>query len=215
VFSLLANLGRPTIASTESAGILINMGAQTSRQWETSENLNSTWILFEAGRAGQVKGAKLIPLLLGLEFSDQRAAVAVPGQEAGQGRLGRDCAFDQSAGRLARARGSLAAPVCQLVIIEYREEVRGHSRKGSRREARTASARDPRGILTTVRGRFAKLDDSLSEAGYRSRRRRFRPMHPMMFECMSHMISEEATIRSRCRCSAAWCATICPASTRW
>ena len=48
-------------------------------------------------------------------------------------------------------------------------------------------------LVTTVRGvegRFARLDESLVDADYRSRRRR-RPMHPVMLEDMMSMISEE------------------------
>lgn len=46
-------------------------------------------------------------------------------------------------------------------------------------------------IVRGVEGRFAKLDVSIADVGYRSKRRRIRPVYPMMIEDMTHLISEE------------------------
>ncbi len=161
----------------------------------TPENLGSPWILFEAGAlAKSMQGAKVIPLLLGLEFSD----ISGPLAQFQAKKLGKEGLEEivQSINLSApapepedRAKERFAG---LWSSIEKKIEAIPAQAPGEKRARPQHEILEE--LVTTVRGvegRFAKLDDSLSDPGYRSRRRRMRPMHPMMFEDMSHMISEE------------------------
>jgi hypothetical protein len=159
------------------------------------ENLNSPWILFEAGAlAKSLEGAKVIPLLLGLEFSQ----ISGPLAQFQAKKLGKEGLAEivQSINQSAtspepedRARQRLAGlwPMIETKIEAIPAQMPGEKRARPQHEILEELVATVRG----VEGRFAKLDDSLGDPGYRSKRRRMRPFHPMMIEDMSHMLSEE------------------------
>lgn len=98
--------------------------------WVTPENLNSAWILFEAGAlAKSLQGAKVIPCCSVWSSATSAAAGAVPGQEAGQGRAFRDRAVDQLVGCGARAGGARQAAHCGP-MADDREDDRSHPGRG-------------------------------------------------------------------------------------
>jgi hypothetical protein len=161
----------------------------------TPENLNSAWILFEAGAlAKSMNGAKVIPLLLGLEFSD----ISGPLAQFQAKKLGKEGVAEivQSINQSAeppvpddRARQLFTAlwPEIEKKIEVIPAQVPTAKHMRPQHEILEE-------LVTTVRGfegRLARLDEGLGDAGFRSRRRRFRPMHPMMIEDMTQMISED------------------------
>lgn len=160
----------------------------------TPENLGSPWILFEVGAlAKSMHGAKVIPLLHGLEFSD----ISGPLAQFQAKKLGKKGLSEivQSINLSAqapepedRAKERFAGlwPGIEKKIEPIPAQAPGEKRARPQHEILEE-------LVTTVRGvegRFAKLDDGLADVGYSSRRRR-RPFHPMMLEDMSHMTSEE------------------------
>ena len=161
----------------------------------TPENLNSAWILFEAGAlAKSLEGGKVIPLLLGLELSD----ISGPLSQFQAKKLGKDGlaeivqSINQSASspepedRWRRLFASLWSSEIEKKIEAIPAQAPGEKRARPQHEILEE-------LVTTVRGvegRFRELEDSVSE-GPRSRRRRFRPFHPMMLEDMMQMVSED------------------------
>jgi hypothetical protein len=138
----------------------------------------------------------VIPLLLGLEFSDisgplsqfQAKKLGKAGLEEIVHSIIQSAAPPRPRPRIA---GGACLPACghriEKKIEATPKKVQGEKRARPQHEI-------PEELVTTVRGvegRFAKLDDILADVGYRSRRRRFRPVHPMMLEDMSHIISDE------------------------
>lgn len=162
----------------------------------TPENLNAAWILFEAGAlAKSLQGAKVIPLLLGLELSDisgplsqfQAKKLGKAGLEEIVHSINQSATAPEPEDRWRRLFASLWASDIEKKIEAIPPQAPGQKRARPQHEILEELVASVRG----VEGRFAKLDDSLLDPGYRSRRRRMRPLHPMMFEDMSHMISEE------------------------
>jgi hypothetical protein len=162
----------------------------------TPENLNSTWILFEAGAlAKSLQGGKVIPLLLGLEFSDisgplsqfQAEKLGKAGLEKIVHSINQSATSPEPEDRWCRLFASLWLSDIEKKIEAIPARAPGEKRARPQHEILEELVATVRG----VEGRFAKLDDSLSDPGYRSKRPRMRPLHPVMFEHMSHMISEE------------------------
>ncbi len=162
----------------------------------TPENLNSAWILFEAGAlAKSMQGAKVIPLLLGLEFSDisgplsqfQAKKLGKAGLEEIVHSINQSATSPEPEDRWRRLFASLWSSDIEKKIAAIPTQAPGEKRARPQHEILEE-------LVTTVRGvegRFAKLDDSLADSGYRSKRRRMRPFHPMMMDEMAHMVSEE------------------------
>ncbi len=159
----------------------------------TPENVGSPWVLFEAGAlAKSMQGAKVIPLLFNLEFSDitgplaQFQAKKVERSGLGEVVQSINHATDQ------------AIPddrVKQLFAALWPELEKRLA--GIPKEAPTERHMRPHHeileeLVTSVRGldsRFRDLEGIVSEQAPRSRRRR--RFHPMMFDEMAHMMSED------------------------
>jgi hypothetical protein len=161
----------------------------------TPENVRSPWVLFEAGAlAKSMQGARVIPLLFNLEFSDisgplaqfqakkfERSGLAEVIHSVNQ-------AADQPVPE-DRARQLFSAlwPELEKQLDSVPEEAPSEKHMRPQHEILEE-------LVTGVRGldvRFRDLEGVVSESGLRSRRRRLRHMHPMMFEEMAHMVSEE------------------------
>jgi hypothetical protein len=160
----------------------------------TPENLASPWILFEAGAlAKSLQGAKVIPLLLGLEFSD----ISGPLPQFQAKKLGKIGLSEI----VQSINQSAPAPEPEDRVkdrftglwsdIEKKIEAIPSQSIGAKRARPQHEILEE--LVATVRGfegRFARLDEGLVEADHRSRRRR-RPTHPMMLDDLSRMISED------------------------
>lgn len=161
----------------------------------TPENVGSPWVLFEAGAlAKSMQGARVIPLLFNLEFSDisgplaqfqakkfERSGLAEVVHSVNQ-------AADQAVPE-DRARQLFSAlwPELEKQLDSVPEEAPSEKHMRPQHEILEE-------LVTGVRGldaRFRDLEGVVSDSGLRSRRRRLRHMHPMMFEEMAHMVSEE------------------------
>jgi hypothetical protein len=160
----------------------------------TPENLNSPWVLFEAGAlAKAMQGSKVIPLLFNLEFSDISGPLAQFQAKK----------FDREG--LAEVVGSInkscdaAVPDDRKIQLftalwpELEKQIQGIPA-----EAPTAKHMRPHHeileeLVSGVRGldaRFRDIEGTVSEQGPRMRRR-FRHFHPMMMDEMAHMMSDE------------------------
>jgi hypothetical protein len=160
----------------------------------TPENIGSPWVLFEAGAlAKSMQGAKVIPLLWNLEFSDISGPLAqFQAKKVERGGLAEVInSINQSAEQIVpedRARQLFSA-----LWPEFEKQL-----EAIPDVAPTAKHMRPQHeileeLVTGVRGldaRFRELEGEMSEHGP-SRRRRFRHFHPMMFDELAHMVSEE------------------------
>lgn len=160
----------------------------------TPENLGSPWILFEAGAlAKSLQGAKVIPLLLGLEFSDISGPLAqFQAKKLGKAGLSEIVQSINQSAQVPeledRVKDRFAGlwPDIEKKIAAIPEQAPGAKRTRPQHEILEELVASVRGF----EGRLARLDESLVDVDYRSRRRR-RPMHPMMLEDVSSMVSEE------------------------
>ncbi|HXT51719.1 MAG TPA: toll/interleukin-1 receptor domain-containing protein [Thermoanaerobaculia bacterium] len=161
----------------------------------TPENLGSPWVLFEAGAlAKSMQGAKVIPLLFSLEFSDISGPLAQfqakKFERAGLGEVihSLNQAADQPIPE-DRARQLFSAlwPELEKQLESVPDEAPSEKHMRPQHEILEE-------LVTGVRGldvRFRALEGVVSESGPRSSRRRFRHFLPMMFDEMAHMVSEE------------------------
>lgn len=160
----------------------------------TPENLGSPWILFEAGAlAKSLQGAKVIPLLLGLEFSDISGPLAqFQAKKLGKPGLSEIVQSINQSAQAPEPEDRVKDRFAGLwTDIEKRIEAIPEHAPGAKRARPQQEVLEE--LVATVRGfegRFARLDEGLVDVDYRSRRRR-RPMHPMMIEDMSRMVAEE------------------------
>lgn len=161
----------------------------------TPENLNSPWVLFEAGAlAKAMQGSKVIPLLFNLEFSD----VSGPLAQFQAKKFDRD--------GLSEVVGSINKS-CEAAVPDDRKnqlfaalwpELEKQI-QGIPAAAPTAKHMRPHHeileeLVSGVRGldsRFREVEGTIMEAGPRFRRGRLRHFHPMMMDEMAHMVSEE------------------------
>ena len=162
----------------------------------TPENVGAPWVLFEAGAlAKSMQGARVVPLLYGLEFSDisgplaqfQAKKVDKPGLGEIISSINHATADEAIPDDRAKRRFAALWPDFENRLKTIPEE------------APTAKHMRPQHeileeMVTGVRGLDARLRDletTISDEGPPSRRRRFRHFHPMLFEELAHMISEE------------------------
>ncbi len=160
----------------------------------TPENINSPWVLFEAGAlAKAMQGSKVIPLLFNLEFSDISGPLAQFQAKK----------FDREG--LAEVVGSINKS-CETAVPDDRKNQLFSALwpelekqiQGTPAEAPTAKHMRPHHeileeLVSGVRGldiRFRDIESTVSEHGPRARRR-MRNFHPMMMEDMAHMMSED------------------------
>jgi hypothetical protein len=161
----------------------------------TPENLASPWVLFEAGAlAKSMQGTKVIPVLFNLEFSDISGPLAqFQAKKFERGGLAEVVhSINQSAEQPIpedRARQLFNAlwPELEKQLSSIPDAAPTEKHMRPQHEIIEE-------LVTGVRGldsRFRDLENVMSETGPRSKRRRFRHMHPMMFEEMAHMVSED------------------------
>jgi len=141
-----------------------------------------------------MQGAKVIPLLFNLEFSDISGPLAqFQAKKVERGGLAEVInSVNQSAEQAVpedRARQLFSAlwPELEKQLQSIPDEAPTEKHMRPQHEILEE-------LVTGVRGldaRFRDLDGAVSEQGPRSRRRRFRNFHPMMFEEVAHMVSEE------------------------
>jgi TIR domain len=160
----------------------------------TPENLGSPWVLFEAGAlAKSMQGAKVIPLLFDLEFSDITGPLAqFQAKKVERGGLVEVInSINQSAEQgvpEARARQLFGA-----LWPEFEKQLESIPDKAPSEKHMRPQHEILEEMVTGVRGldaRFRDLEAVVSDQGFRSRRR-FRDFHPMMFDEMAHLVSEE------------------------
>lgn len=161
----------------------------------TPENLGSPWVLFEAGAlAKSMQGTKVIPLLFNLEFSDISGPLAQFQAKK----------FERSG--LAEVVHSINQSAPEPIPEDRARQLFNALWPELEKQLESIPAeaptekhmRPPHEILeelvTGVRGldvRFRDLESVVMEQGSHSRRRRLRRFHPMMFEEMAEMVSEE------------------------
>ncbi len=156
----------------------------------TPENLNSPWVLFEAGAlAKAMQGAKVIPLLLNLEFSDISGPLAQfqakKSDKDGLAEIITSINRSSDAGVPDDRKSQLFSALWPELEKQIQEIPH---------EAPTAKhMRPPHEILeelvSGVRGldvRFREIESSARDEGLRTRSRR-RYFHPMMMEEMMLM----------------------------
>ena len=156
----------------------------------TPENLNSPWVLFEAGAlAKAMQGAKVIPLLLNLEFSDISGPLAQfqakKGDRDGLSEIVTSINKSSDAGVPDDRKNQLFTALWpelekQIQAIPHEAPTAKHMRP---------SHEILEELVSGVRGldvRFREIESSVREEGPRSRLRR-RHFHPMMIEEMMHM----------------------------
>lgn len=160
----------------------------------TPENLNAPWILFEAGAlAKSLQEAKVIPLLLGAEFSDISGPLtqfqAKKVDEAGLSEVLQSInGSAQSPEPTDRVRDRFSGlwPEIERRIAAIPSQSPGVKRARPQPEVLEELVASIRGF----EGRFARLDESLMDTDSRPRRRR-RPMHPKMLDDVSRMIADD------------------------
>jgi hypothetical protein len=161
----------------------------------TPENMGAPWVLFEAGAlAKSMQGARVVPLLHNLEFSDITGPLAqFQAKKVERSGLGE---VIQSINHAAespvpddRAKQLFAAlwPEFEnrLAVIAERAPTAKHMRP--QHEILEE-------LVTSVRGldsRFRELEGAVSDPRSRSMMRRRRHIHPMMLEEIAHMASED------------------------
>jgi hypothetical protein len=160
----------------------------------TPENLNSPWVLFEAGAlAKAMQGAKVIPLLFNLEFSD----ISGPLAQFQAKKCDRDGVVEVVTSINKSTDSAVPDDRKNQLFSALWPELEKQF-QGIPHEAPTAKHMRPHHeileeLVSGVRGldaRFREVEGTVSEQGPRSRRR-LRHFHPMMMEEMAHMISEE------------------------
>jgi len=162
----------------------------------TPENVAAPWVLFEAGAlAKSMQGARVVPLLYGLEFSDISGPLAQfqakKVEKAGLGEVVQSInhATAEEAIPDDRAKQLFAAlwPEFENRLKSIPDEAPTEKHMRPQHEILEEMVAGVRGLDA----RFRDLESSISDEGAPSRRRRFRHFHPMMFEEMADMMSEE------------------------
>lgn len=160
----------------------------------TPENLNSPWLLFEAGAlAKAMQGSKVIPLLFNLEFSD----ISGPLAQFQAKKCDRDGIYEVVTSINKSSDTGVPDDRKNQLFSALWPEL-GHQFDSIPSEAPTAKHTRPHHeileeLVSSVRGldaRFREVEGTVSEQGPRSRRR-WRHFHPMMLEEMMHMGPEE------------------------
>jgi len=162
----------------------------------TPENLNSSWMLFEAGAlAKSMQGSKVIPLLFSLEFSD----VSGPLAQFQAKKCDRD-GIDEVVSSINRAceAGAQVPDERKIQLFSALWPELEKQFLAVPHEAPTAKHMRPQHeileeLVSSVRGMdtsFRDLEAKFSGSGPRSRRK-WRRFHPMMLEDMMHVSAED------------------------
>jgi len=159
----------------------------------TPENVGAPWVLFEAGAlAKSMQGAKVVPLLFNLEFSDIAGPLAqFQAKKVERSGLGEVIQAINHATEEAipddRARQLFAAlwPEFENRLASIPEEAPTKKHMRPQHEILEELVAGVRGLDA----RFRDLEAAVLDRGPGLRRRRF--FHPMMFEEMAHIFSDE------------------------
>lgn len=161
----------------------------------TPENMGSPWVLFEAGAlAKSMQGAKVIPLLFKLEFSDISGPLAQfqAKKFVKSGVVEVVNSINQSSDQPVledRARQLFAA-----LWPELENKIQAISDEAPTEKHMRPSHEILEELVTGVRGldvRFRELEGAAQEQGSRVRRRSLRNISPMMFEKLARMAPGE------------------------
>lgn len=161
----------------------------------TPENVAAPWVLFEAGAlAKSMQGARVVPLLYGLEFSDisgplaQFQAKKVETLGLGEVIQSINHATAEEAIPDDRAKQLFAAlwPEFENRLKSIPDEAPTEKHMRPQHEILEEMVAGVRGLDA----RFRDLENSMSDEGALSRRRRLRHFHPRMFEELMHMSGE-------------------------
>ncbi len=162
----------------------------------TPENLGSPWVLFEAGAlAKSMQGAKVIPLLFSLEFSDISGPLA-QFQAKKVERTG-IAEVIHSINQVAEqpVPEDRAKQLFGALWPELEKQVQAIPDVAPTEKHMRPQHEILEELVSGVRGldaRFRDIAESVMDVeGPRSRRRRLRRFHPMMFEELAHVASEE------------------------
>jgi hypothetical protein len=160
----------------------------------TPENLSSPWVLFEAGAlAKAMQGAKVIPLLFNLEFSD----ISGPLAQFQAKKCDRDgvaevvTSIDRSTG--SAVPDDRKTQLFSALWPELEKQLQAIPHDAPTAKHMRSHHEILKELVSGVRGldvRFREVEGAMSEHGPRSRRR-LRHFHPMMLEEMAHTLSEE------------------------
>lgn len=161
----------------------------------TPENLESPWVLFEAGAlAKSMQGARVIPLLFNLEFSDISGPLAqFQAKKVEKGGLA-EVVYSINGSAEHAIPEDRARQLFSALWPEFEKQLEAVPEHALTEKHMRAQHEILEELVTGVRGldaRFRDLEGLVADQSPRSRRRRFKHFHPMMFEEMAHMISEE------------------------
>lgn len=160
----------------------------------TPENLNSQWVLFEAGAlAKSMQEAKVIPLLFGLEFSDITGPLAqFQAKKVEQNGLNE---VIQAINKVSEDKTpeDRARPLFTALWPQFSEALSAIPEQAPTEQHSRPHTEILEELVTGVRGLDARMQDltgEMVERGFRSSRRKHRRFHPMMFEEMADMASD-------------------------
>lgn len=159
----------------------------------TPENIGAPWVLFEAGAlAKSLQGARVVPLLFNLEFSEITGPLAqFQAKKVTKSGLGEVIQSINHAAEQAipddRAKQLFAAlwPEFEKRLAAIPAEAPTEKHMRPQHEILEELVAGVRGLDA----RFRDFDGAVAELRPRSRRRRH--YHPMMIEEMAHMVSDD------------------------
>jgi hypothetical protein len=162
----------------------------------TPENVGSPWVLFEAGAlAKSMQGARVIPLLFNLGIGDITGPLAqFQAKKVEKGGLG-DAIQSLNSTKDQSIPEARAKQLFEALWPEFEKQLASIPDEAPTEKHMRPQHEILEELVTGVRGldvRFREFEGTVSDQGSRSRRRRLRHFHPMMFEEMAQTVSEEA-----------------------
>lgn len=159
----------------------------------TPENVGSPWILFEAGALAKSMQGRVTPLLYDLEFTDVGGPLSqFQAKKIDKGGLTEiilsinQVAEKSDSDERVREMVDALWPKFEDLISEIPDDAPSAKHIRPQHEILEELVAGVRGLDS----RFGDLQKNVDERSPRSKRR-LRRMHPMMFEDMAHMVSEE------------------------
>lgn len=157
----------------------------------TPENLNSPWILFEAGAlAKTMQGAKVIPLLLNLEFSDISGPLAQFQAKKGDREGLEEIITSINKSSDPGIPDDRKSQLFTALWPEIERKIKAIPHEAAMAKHMRPSHEILEELVSSVRGleaRYREIESSVRDVGPRSRSSR-RHFHPMMIEEMMHMM---------------------------
>jgi len=161
----------------------------------TPENVAAPWVLFEAGAlAKSMQGARVVPLLYGLEFSDISGPLAqFQAKKVEKAGLGEVIQSINHATTEEAIPDDRAKQLFSALWPEFENRLTTIPDQAPTEKHMRPQHEILEELVAGVRGldaRFRDLENTVSDEGVLSRRRRPRHFHPMMFEELMHMCGE-------------------------